>query len=271
MTRNLTYMLITLFSLAVVLAAPQDSFAQARTALHPSYQPHYGCFGYCNGPLRPNTRPSYYGCFGYCPGPLYPQPHPHYGCFGYCPYPITPVAPFYYFPTYNYLPDQTSSSTTYNGNLNYVPQTPSGPPKSPEDKVNGKNLYEWMNELKSPNSRVRGDAVAAIGLYGPVAREAIQPLIAVFKDANAAVRVEATVTLAMIGDPAISPLIDVLQRNDDPLRMGAALTLGHLGTKAIAAVPALTSLLKDKNEALRSHAAQALCALIDRLMSHYLY
>lgn len=211
--------LMSLFITGILLSYSSDSFAQGKTGFHPAYQPHYGCFGYCPGPLKPNTRPSYYGCFGYCPGPLYPQPHPHYGCFGYCPY---PVGPLFYFPSYNYLPEGSSTTTNYSGNLNYVQPDPSGPPKSPEDKVNGKNLYEWMNELKNANSRVRGDAVAAIGLYGSVAREAIQSLIAEFKDANAAVRVEATVSLGMIGDSAISPLIDVIQGKDDQLRMGAA-------------------------------------------------
>src|ERR1700757_3022088 len=53
-------------------------------------QPHWGCFGYCNGPLRPAPQP-HWGCFGYCPGPLPHHRQQYWGCLGYCNGPITPV------------------------------------------------------------------------------------------------------------------------------------------------------------------------------------
>src|SRR5262249_31045089 len=57
------------------------------SVFHYNPQPHWGCYGYCDGPLRPHQ--PHWGCFGYCPGPL-PYPH-HYTCFGYCPY----IPPYY--------------------------------------------------------------------------------------------------------------------------------------------------------------------------------
>src|SRR5262245_28744229 len=76
------------------LAAPA-AHAQ-RANFHPSYTPHYGCFGYCPGPLTP--RPEYWGCFGYCNGPLHPRPEPHWGCFGYCPEPLNPYPTWVVYP-----------------------------------------------------------------------------------------------------------------------------------------------------------------------------
>src|SRR6516164_5083986 len=84
--------------LALVVFGLTTPTAQAQT-LRPGGQPHWGCFGYCPGPL-PHPTPHYWTCYGYCPGPLptppysfsgcygyCPQP-PHWGCFGYCPGPL---------------------------------------------------------------------------------------------------------------------------------------------------------------------------------------
>src|SRR5262249_30260147 len=58
---------------------------RAQAQFHYNPQPHWGCFGYCNGPLRPH--PQYWGCFGYCNGPLNPVHH-YWTCYGYCPGPL---------------------------------------------------------------------------------------------------------------------------------------------------------------------------------------
>src|SRR5438552_13638791 len=77
-----------------------DSPAQAEYPygqFHYNPQPHWGCFGYCNGPLRPH--PQYWGCFGYCPGPLNPRPR-YWTCYGYCPGPL----PSPYYNCFGYCP-----------------------------------------------------------------------------------------------------------------------------------------------------------------------
>src|SRR5262245_18778380 len=92
-------------ALCLILANPAHAQFRGFGAFHPSFQPHYGCFGYCNGPIGQvhthwgcfgycngpiNPRP-YWGCFGYCPGPLNPHPyHPYWGCFGHCTGPLNP-------------------------------------------------------------------------------------------------------------------------------------------------------------------------------------
>jgi hypothetical protein len=76
----------------------------AMHTLHPAYQPHWGCFGYCDGPLPYNHGP-YYTCYGYCP-PYRPY-HPHYTCYGYCPKPNPP-----YWGCYGYCPGPITQ--TYN-------------------------------------------------------------------------------------------------------------------------------------------------------------
>src|SRR5262249_19119877 len=109
------------FVLAVGVWALSEAPALALPGMiHPSFQPHYGCFGYWPGPITPRPTP-HYGCFGYCPGPIWPQPdpRPHWGCFGYCPGPITPTPVWY--PTYSYFPVPEANNTNYyGGNIYYV-------------------------------------------------------------------------------------------------------------------------------------------------------
>ena len=44
--------LAPLVALAALALVPQKAAAVWR-GFHPSFTPHYGCFGYCPGPLRP--------------------------------------------------------------------------------------------------------------------------------------------------------------------------------------------------------------------------
>src|SRR5437660_1221249 len=77
------------------LAAPAAP-ARGFVGFRPQPTPHWGCFGYCHGPLRPHH--NYGGCYGYCPLP--PRPA-YWGCYGYCPGPIgfMPPPPPIYAPT----------------------------------------------------------------------------------------------------------------------------------------------------------------------------
>src|SRR6516225_363477 len=82
----------------VVGLTPAVCFGQPGKGL-PPHGPgggHYGCFGYCPGPVPP----PHWGCYGYCPGPLPPAPPPHWGCYGYCPRPL----PYPQYGCFGYCP-----------------------------------------------------------------------------------------------------------------------------------------------------------------------
>src|SRR5262249_34935648 len=153
------------------------------------------------------------------------------------------------YPTWVVYPQPGfSGPDSYVGNVNYVapvPQPPQ-PPPVPDGRAptyEGKTVAEWARDLKAPDSRVRGEAAAALGHFGSAAQDAVPALIGDLNDRAPAVRVEVTVTLGKIGPDAVAALRDALQSPDRLRRMGAALALGHLGAKAKAAIPDLTALL----------------------------
>lgn len=247
------------------------STVQAFGRIQPAFQPHYGCFGYCNGPI--NGQHMHWGCFGYCPGPIRPQPDPHWGCFGYCPGPIRPQ-PQPYWGCYGYCPGPINSypvPVPYPVAVPAVPQvtdntyvqSPSLTMLPPPQEVDAqgqpiKSVEDLIQDLSSKEARVRGEAVAALGRLGPKAKEAIPELLRALADRDANVRLEATLTLAKIGTIAVPNLRKALESQNAHLRMGAALALGHMGAEAKAAIPELKTALKDEKESVRCHAAQAL-------------
>src|SRR5262249_3032995 len=107
--------------------------------------------------------------------------------------------------------------------------------------------------------RTRGQAAAALGRFGPGAKEAVPALIALLKDKDPFVRVQATDTLAKIGPDALPALEAALTPDSDTLTgMGGALTLGHMGAAAKPVTAALVAKLRDPDVEERCHAAQAL-------------
>ena len=161
---------VPLAGLAIVIVAASIAPSQRipsvapgfRTGVfHYSSQPHWGCFGYCDGPLTPHQ--PHWGCFGYCPGPL-PYPH-HYTCFGYCPYvpPYYPVYPPY--PPLVYPPAiNVPSVASYTVDTPPTVDTPSPAksekpqPKDGDAVYAGKTLSEWVQALKDPDPRNRANA-----------------------------------------------------------------------------------------------------------------
>jgi hypothetical protein len=229
----------TTFSALVAFGLLTPS-AQAQPGAHPPIQvsqhPHYGCLGYCPGPLNPHQ--NYYGCLGYCPGPLFPQRPDYYGCLGYCPGPLIPSR--YPYPTWGLYPLIGPNAPA-----------PEAQPK-PTKKVG-----DWVVDLHSTNARTRGQAAAALGRYGPAAKEAVPALIGVLKDKDPFVRVQATDTLAKIGPDALPALQAALSDSDPLTGMGAALALGHMGAAAKPVTAALVAKLRDPDVEERCHAAQA--------------
>lgn len=253
--------------------------AALATATAPSAKvhTHWGCFGYCNGPINP--RP-YWGCFGYCPGPLNPHPyHPYWGCFGYCNGPLNPrpywgcygycSGPINSYPVAVPVPYPVYGSNPYSVASTDYAQAPSTtvtlpapeevkttPKAQKEEKP--KTMEDFIQDLGSKKARVRGAAAAALAKFGDKAKAAIPALIKLLQDNDPNIRLEATITLAKIGPDSLLALEKALDSTSKLTRMGAALTLGHLGSAAKPAEPALKKLLKDSEEDVRCHAAQAL-------------
>src|SRR5262249_18004239 len=153
------------------------------SVFHYNQQPHWGCFGYCDGPLAPHQ--PHWGCFGYCPGPL-PYKH-HYTCFGYCPY-----VPPYYGP---YPPLVYQAGPAVDDSNDYSAETspPARPaPKNVEPTYSGKTIAGWIAALKDPDPRTRSDAAAMLAHIGPNAKASIPALVEALKDTDSRVRVQAT-------------------------------------------------------------------------------
>lgn len=235
--------------------------------VHPSYTPHWGCFGYCHGPLNPGNRP-HWGCYGYCPGPI--NSRPYWGCYGYCNGPLWGGSPYWY-PGIAVVPEYVPSnpSVIYQGNLNYTaapPEAPATPPPAPSPQAKRKTVQEWIQQLSSPSAKLRGEAIEALAQYGPNAQEAVPALIKIFNDRDPHLRVEATLTLAKIGTAAVPGLIDGLRDGSANIQMGCCLTLGHLGKKAREAIDPLRQMTRAGSAAVRCHAAQAMWR-IDRSLA----
>jgi HEAT repeats len=189
------------------------------SVFHFNPQPHWGCYGYCGGPLRPHQ--PHWGCFGYCPGPL-PYGH-YYTCFGYCPYVPPYYPPFPPYPPLVYQAGDGSGSVLSSSDQNPPVAAEKPAPKSDEPLYSGKTLGDWIKALKDPSSRTRADAAATLTHIGPEAKAAIPALVEVLKDTDAQVRVQASLALGAIGKPAIPALIDATRQKNKYLQMGAAL------------------------------------------------
>src|SRR5205809_5801472 len=59
------------------------------------------------------------------------------------------------------------------------------------EKVGGKTLYEWQTELKDRDPSVREKAIAALKVYGPMARDSVPELVKAMKDSDVSLKVNA--------------------------------------------------------------------------------
>jgi len=113
-----------------------------------------------------------------------------------------------------------------------------------DDSLSSWNLHELGLSMERPSfesneSAVRADAVEALGLIGPAAKDAI-PLLASLLEAKRE-------------DEGI--------RHESDIRCAAALALAGIGPEAASAVPALIRLLDDPHDAAGKPAIEALCAM----------
>ena len=106
-----------------------------------------------------------------------------------------------------------------------------------------------MSALKDDSSSVRFSAATAFWNIGKSAERAVPALISALKDQNTHVRTAAIEALLNMGTLSQSALFQALNEKD--LRVFVAKGLGNLGPAARDAVPALITLLKDKDSAAR--------------------
>jgi len=245
---------------ALIVAYP----AQAQYRMHPAYHPYWGCFGYCRGPLNPTP---HWGCFGYCPGPI--NPTPHWGCFGYCPGPIRPYPYPPHWGCYGYCPSPIGvvlnyptwgvvRDTSTSGSDQPAPApSPAKPKPKPVSQDSDQSVDDLIKQLKSTNSRQRGEAVEKLEAYGPEAARAVDALMPLLADKFPSIRLETTFALAKIGSAALPALRNGLTSPNKMIQIGSALTLGHMGSQAKEAIPDLKKLFSSSELALSGHAAQA--------------
>jgi HEAT repeat protein len=115
----------------------------------------------------------------------------------------------------------------------------------------GKNLDQWIQDLKSKDPSVKENAIATLKLYGTVAREAT-PILATkcLVDNDVSVRVNAAISLGFIGaddkdlETTVAALCKALNDSESIVRYQSAMALGRFGTDAKAAIPHLIPLLK---------------------------
>lgn len=129
-------------------------------------------------------------------------------------------------------------------------------------------LAPLIKALRSDDWIVRMHATKALGRVRNA--EAVEPLIPLLQDKVKAVRDEATVSLAVIGDAAIPSLLKALQHEDWLVRLHAVESLGKVKSKQ--AVEALLSLLfNDRDSAVREDAVRALGEIGDPQAVEFLF
>jgi HEAT repeat protein len=134
-------------------------------------------------------------------------------------------------------------------------------------KKNGKTLVEWMDELKSTDPSIRLRAVATLKAYDKLAQNATPQLLKALTDKDASTRVNACITLGIIGynqrdrNNVISGITTLLNDSQGIVRYQAAIALAKFGADANMAVPSLCQLTKDNiSWEIRGAACTALAA-----------
>jgi len=145
------------------------------------------------------------------------------------------------------------------GPASAVPRTaPAAPP--PVSQPSAEPVEALIARLKSPEALARASAAQAIAvraMHGDRSPQAVLPLIALLKDADAEARGLAAVALGFLGDArAVEPLLPVVKDRENQVRGDAIGALGRLGGPR--AVETLLALVKDADWRVRCQAMRAL-------------
>jgi HEAT repeat protein len=122
-------------------------------------------------------------------------------------------------------------------------------------EIEGKNLQDWIKDLRHEDPSVREKAIRAIILFGPQATIAVPDLVDRCLDPDASPRVRAVIALTVIDiqDKDRSRVIEALNRRlieDDPqgiIRYHASLALTRFGDEAKAAIPGLVKAVSERS------------------------
>jgi HEAT repeat protein len=116
--------------------------------------------------------------------------------------------------------------------------------------------------LADPDTKLRQRTVQLLALLGPEARVAVPELIVALKDPR--LQDDVVATLAKVGKPAVPSLLGALKEHKGLARIGICRALGEIGPEAREARPALSSLLRDEDPAVRVAASDALRRILGR-------
>jgi HEAT repeat protein len=123
-----------------------------------------------------------------------------------------------------------------------------------------RHLPVLIAALRDPR-QYPGMAAAALGMLGPAAASAVEPLAELLSHPEADHRWSAALALSRIGQaaaPACGRLATALSDPDEKVRWYAAVALGGIGAEAAPAVPALSAALSDFDDDVVGCAADAL-------------
>ena len=137
--------------------------------------------------------------------------------------------------------------------------------EGPQPVAEDSKLVELVEKLSSSSTEERGNAVFALGKYGPQAQMAVPDLVPLLKDDDWAVRSGTADTLGKIGPAAgqaVSALVECLKDSHPDVSLYAARALGEIGLPARSAVPALLEAFEqDHDSLLRGIAGRSLVQL----------
>jgi HEAT repeat protein len=131
----------------------------------------------------------------------------------------------------------------------------------------GKNLDQWIQDLKSKDPSIQENAIATIALYGPVARDAVPELIKLSRSPDSSIRVNVAIALGQIGfddadaESGMAALVRMLADPQDIVKWRAVGAVSRMGPAGHSAVPNLIVMLRSSERTsweLRKAAATAL-------------
>jgi HEAT repeat protein len=120
------------------------------------------------------------------------------------------------------------------------------------DEIDGKTLAQWIKQIKDRDPALAEVAIRTVVFFGDKARkEATPALIDALSFTDTSLRVNACITLTMLGIPdsdmkrAVSALTRLVSDPQSIVRFYAATALGRLGDDARPAIPELVFRCKD--------------------------
>jgi HEAT repeat protein len=140
---------------------------------------------------------------------------------------------------------------------------------TPNSKLDGKTLREWVADIKANDPGVQRTAIQAVINYREVARnDAVPAIISVLNNRDrppeASVKVNGAMALGLIGinekdlKRGVPCLINMLGDREAIVRLYAVGALARLGPDARSAIPGLVNLTKNQDSEIRQAAVNAL-------------